>query len=170
MYRHFKNYAIQHLELAKTPAREKKLNILCDWLEEIFCDAPSVLIFMKLQAPGSCWLGAGSYIAAVMCPRPGPGCPELAHPMSPPAAGQTGSVLLIIKTFRDHFSHLQNKSGAHLMLSQETGTITRQVIQVDPFLYLLSANLLMIFVTRKESANQPPPLGSIRKMKNCCQL
>ena len=99
-------------------------------MEEIFCDAPSVLIFMKLQAPGSCWMGAGSYVAAVMCPRVSGA--RIARPMSPPAAGQTGSLLLIIKTFRDHFSHLQNKSGADLMLSQETGTITRQVIQVVP--------------------------------------
>ena len=124
---------------------------------------------MKLQAPGS-WViycecnCVGARTSDVSQARKLPQCLLLL----PVRLGRS-SLLLIIKTFRAHFSLLQNKSGtALMMLSPETR------ISSSLHIFLLSVNLLMIFITRKESANQlldnEAPLGSISKMRNCCRF
>ena len=123
---------------------------------------------MKLQAPGS-WViycecnCVGARTSDVSQARKLPQC---LRPLLPVRLGRS-SLLLIIKTFRAHFSLLQNKSGAAL----RDDAFTRNS---HLYIVLLSVNLLMIFITRKESANQlldnEAPLGSISKMRNCCRF
>lgn len=123
---------------------------------------------MKPQAPGSWKLGhilrvIVSELAPLMSPKLK--LPQCLRPL-PVRLGRS-SLLLIIKTFRAHFSLLQNKSGAAL----RDDAFTRNS---HLYIFLLSVNLLMIFITRKESANQlldnEAPLGSISKMRNCCRF
>ena len=89
--------------------------------------------------------------------------------MSPPAAaGQTGEEQLVI----DH----KNIQSSLLTSAKQIRHCPDDAFTRNSHLYifLLSVNLLMIFITRKESANQlldnEAPLGSISKMRNCCRF